>query len=384
MSFELPNLDVKTYQQLVVELMRRIPRYTKLWTDYNDSDPGITLLQLLAWLDESLLYQANQIPTVTDENFLRWVLGLAFSSNSTDYSLAAVTDYDLDFLGLQALLAQIEQGQAMTAQSLQKQVLLYLDSPYLALTLSNIVAIALQANRMIALEYQQQLQQQAASHSSAPLPVPLYVQQAYAQTAQQASTAYILSDAVWAYQYPAYPNQRQYANSSDTMRRLLLLQATDRSNDEQTLLRQVNFYLQPRVIAGNAVRVKAAQLTAIDLTLSIRCSAVSMLPVILDALVNLLFSYLLPAGGPDGQGWEYDQAPVADDLKHLVLSVPGVEALESFDYTYIPTIVLNQMAQLSANTLLADLPAGTAALQYRGLPQLRCLDITASNAASLP
>jgi len=144
MSFELPDLDLKTYQQLVVELVRKIPQYTKLWTDYNDSDPGITLLQLLAWLDESLLYQANQIPTLTDQNFLRWVLGLAFSSNQTEYSKAAQTYYDFDFLALQAALAQIEQGQAASKATLQKEILLYLQSPYLALTLPNIEVAALQ------------------------------------------------------------------------------------------------------------------------------------------------------------------------------------------------------------------------------------------------
>lgn len=379
MSFELPDLDLKTYQQLVVELVRRIPQYTKLWTDYNDSDPGITLLQLLAWLDESLLYQANQIPTLTDENFLRWVLGLAFSNNQTEYSKAAQTYYDFDFLALQAALAQIEQGQAASKATLQKEILLYLQSPYLALTLPNIEVVAMQSNRMIELLYEQAVAQQKKNHSSIPVPVPLYVQQAYAQAAEQASTAYLLSDAIWNYVYPLYPNKQQYAYSSTTMRRLLLLQGKDERAREQTLLNQVNYYLQPRVIAGSAVRVQMAQLTAIDLTLSIRCSAATVMSVTLDALVNLLFGYLLPAGGPDGRGWSYGQAPQADDLLHLILSVPGVAGLESMGYNFIPTIVLDQMAQLGANTTLADLPAGRSAMLYRGLPRLRCLDITASS-----
>ena len=29
------------------------PRFTREWTDFNDSDPGITLVQLFAWLTES-------------------------------------------------------------------------------------------------------------------------------------------------------------------------------------------------------------------------------------------------------------------------------------------------------------------------------------------
>ena len=36
------------------------------------------------------------------------------------------------------------------------------------------------------------------------------------------------------------------------------------------------------------------------------------------------------------------------------------------------------MAELGANTLLAALPGGNTAMLYRGLPQLRCLDVTAT------
>ncbi|KVM16989.1 hypothetical protein WL05_29005 [Burkholderia ubonensis] len=381
MTFELPNLDTTTYDELVASLVRRIPQYTDLWTDYNATDPGITFVQLLAWLDESLLYQANQIPTLTDENFLRWVLGLAFSSNETAYSKAAVTDYDFAFLALQAALAKLEQGAPATKASLQRQVLAFRDAPCLALTLADVEALAMQANGMIEAEYEQQVQQQQASHSSVPVPVPLYVQAAYAQTRGEASIAHILDDAPWQYQYPAYPNRQQYANATDTMRRLLLLQPQAASDKAATLLRQVAYYLQPRVLAGNALRVAPAQLTPIDLAIAIQCAPDANLSITLDALVTALYRYLLPAQGPGGRGWRYGQAPNPDDLMHLVLGVPGVTALDAFDLTYLPTIALDEMAQLGATTLLAALPNGRTAMRYAGLPQLRCLDITATNRA---
>lgn len=375
MSFELPDLDTKTYDQLVAELIRAIPRYTTLWTDYNDTDPGITLVQLLGWLDESLLYQANRIPTLTDENFLRWVLGLAFSTNDTDYSRAATTDYDYDFQALRGTLATIEQGRAATKASLQRDVLLYLQRPYLALTLPNVELLAQQTNLMIEAQYEQQ--QDAEKNHRSPPPAPLYVQRAYAQARDEAIVAYVLSNAQWQYQYPRYPNA-EYDNSADTTRRVLLLQPVDNSALEQTLLKQVGVYLQPRVLAGNAVRVEAAELTEIDLKMTIRCTRSTAIAATLDALFTLLYSYLLPTGGPGGTGWAYGHAPSADELKHLVLGVPGVDALDAFDYTFYPTIVLAEMAELGANTLLAALPGGNTAMLYGGLPQLRCLDVTAT------
>lgn len=66
-----PILDNRTQQQLRDELVRRIPAYTPEWTNHNESDPGIALLELFAHLGESLLYRFNQIPETTRIEFLR-------------------------------------------------------------------------------------------------------------------------------------------------------------------------------------------------------------------------------------------------------------------------------------------------------------------------
>ncbi len=57
-----PVLDSRTYQDLVDEALARIPIHTPEWTNFNQSDPGVTLLELFAFLTDSLLYRANQIP----------------------------------------------------------------------------------------------------------------------------------------------------------------------------------------------------------------------------------------------------------------------------------------------------------------------------------
>ena len=60
-----PILDDRTYEQLRDELTARIPVYLPEWTDLGPSDPGVTLLELVAHLGESLLYRFNQIPDQT-------------------------------------------------------------------------------------------------------------------------------------------------------------------------------------------------------------------------------------------------------------------------------------------------------------------------------
>ena len=49
------NLDDRSFEDLFNEARRRIPAYTPEWTDHNDSDPGITLLQLFAYLQEMII-----------------------------------------------------------------------------------------------------------------------------------------------------------------------------------------------------------------------------------------------------------------------------------------------------------------------------------------
>ena len=57
-----PDLDERRYQKLVAETLRRIPLHSPEWTNYNSSDPGVTLIQLFAWLADSLLDRLDRIP----------------------------------------------------------------------------------------------------------------------------------------------------------------------------------------------------------------------------------------------------------------------------------------------------------------------------------
>jgi hypothetical protein len=66
----LPNLDNRRYPDLLNEALARIPVYTPEWTNFNKSDPGVTLIEVFAFLTENLLYRCNQIP---DRNRLKFL-----------------------------------------------------------------------------------------------------------------------------------------------------------------------------------------------------------------------------------------------------------------------------------------------------------------------
>lgn len=70
MPLPLPNLDTRRWNDLLDEGRALIPRYAPAWTDHNVHDPGITLMELLAWLVEQDVYRVNRVPERHRRKFL--------------------------------------------------------------------------------------------------------------------------------------------------------------------------------------------------------------------------------------------------------------------------------------------------------------------------
>jgi predicted phage baseplate assembly protein len=73
MPLPLPNLDTRRWIDLVDEARALIPRYAPDWTDHNIHDPGMTLVELFAWLTELAIYRINRIPLRHRRKFLALV-----------------------------------------------------------------------------------------------------------------------------------------------------------------------------------------------------------------------------------------------------------------------------------------------------------------------
>jgi len=76
----LPQIDDRRFDDIVAEIRTRIARYAPewrpgeaLWSDLNDSDPGVTFAQVFAWQAEMLLYRLNRVPALNYIKFLELI-----------------------------------------------------------------------------------------------------------------------------------------------------------------------------------------------------------------------------------------------------------------------------------------------------------------------
>ncbi|WP_088889353.1 putative baseplate assembly protein [Leptolyngbya ohadii] len=100
MPIRPPALDDRSFDDLVEDLLSRIPAHTPEWSNPRPGDPGRTLIDLFAWLADTLLYRANLIPEKQRLTFLRLLgipmrpaipaTGLVSLHNDTDTTTEAI------------------------------------------------------------------------------------------------------------------------------------------------------------------------------------------------------------------------------------------------------------------------------------------------------
>jgi hypothetical protein len=97
-----PRLDDRGFHDLVDELLARIPAHTPEWTHPRVGDPGRTIVELFAWLADTILYRANLVPERQRLVFLR-LLGIAMAPAAPARGLVAAR-FSVDRLELPVVL----------------------------------------------------------------------------------------------------------------------------------------------------------------------------------------------------------------------------------------------------------------------------------------
>ena len=87
------NLDDRTFDDIKEEALRLIPRYCPEWTNHNESDPGITLIELFSWMTEMTLYRLNKVP---QKNYLSMLELMGLSLTTPQSSRAIIQFYPVE------------------------------------------------------------------------------------------------------------------------------------------------------------------------------------------------------------------------------------------------------------------------------------------------
>ncbi len=87
MNTDTSAIAAPDFDTLVREAVSLIPAYAPQWTNHNPSDPGITLVELLAYYTEILAYRALRITPDAKLCFLRLLDGGASNANDTTEAL---------------------------------------------------------------------------------------------------------------------------------------------------------------------------------------------------------------------------------------------------------------------------------------------------------
>jgi hypothetical protein len=98
-TIPVPQLDDRTWDDLVEEAMAYLQAKTPAWTDFSAGDPGVVLVELFAHLTELMIYRLNRVPEKAYLEYLR-LIGLAMRP-------PAAASVDLQFQADQPAIAPI-------------------------------------------------------------------------------------------------------------------------------------------------------------------------------------------------------------------------------------------------------------------------------------
>src|ERR1700676_142540 len=62
MTLPVPKLDDRRFDQLVAAALERVKASCPEWQDLNAGDPGLTLIEVFAFLTENMIYRLNRVP----------------------------------------------------------------------------------------------------------------------------------------------------------------------------------------------------------------------------------------------------------------------------------------------------------------------------------
>ena len=284
MPLSVPNLDDRTYDDLVEEALAMLPRYAPAWTNHNPSDPGITLIELLAYFSELLIYRLNRVTRETKIRFLQLLCG------SEKYDKTRWTELSSD---------EVEEGLRQAVRDLRR------------------------TQRAVTAKDYEYLAREA--------------------TAQNPSDRRILRARPFVRRNLLATDDRSRENDAPGHVSIVVLPAGELPRDAVgALISQVRDYLEPRRLLATRFHVVEPFFLWVKLSAKIHMRPDTGEDVRRNARENALkklqacFSPLL-GGGPQREGWPFGRALYLSEVYEALEQVEGVDYVDDVDVIGIST-----------------------------------------------
>lgn len=271
MPLQLPELDSRNFQSLMQDMIASIPKYSKEWTNYNPSEAGMILLELLAWVTENLMYRTNLVPDESYLNFLKLVAG----SKQADQGMDTIEDAARDRLYgyLDQVQAAFERGERLDITAIQAEAQRFLNSKFRAVTEADFKEIICE-------------------------------------------------------KFDDVKRVEVVCSDQDAIEIIIIPNADpEKRPDMNDLCKNVADYLEPRLLLGTLYRLQPAQYQELSLQIEVNyaddyLAKKETVTVELRAKISGFLNSV--SGGPDGAGWPYGMDLVVYDLYYVVDQVKGV------------------------------------------------------------
>lgn len=308
MPINLPNLDDRTFADLVEEAQALIPVYEPRWTNHNASDPGITFVELFAYLTEMLMYRLNR---VTDANvcaFLKLIDGIERIPSTRNRGMVCRIEGDENALSDKA---------RNVSSSLRN-----MSSP---VTCENFASLALAADPQLIVS-------EVALNDEVRSVVLNLREQDRAVTCADFERLSKATDPQVKRAHCVPQRDLTKANLSDRTQKAEADVSVVIYPDEDDLIGTVSSYLEPRRLLAARVHVVAPRFVsvAVHASLTLKADAV---PADVDKNVRDRLTQLFsPVGdGQDYEGWPFGRDVYVSEVYQLLDRTPGVDFVKRLE-----------------------------------------------------
>ncbi len=322
MPLKLPHLDDTSYRKLVDEMIAAIPRYSGDWNNYNASDPGITIIELLAYVASTLLYRIDRVSNRAYLNYLRLLAGAAGREGRRLLEEERRSGQDPDYIALLECLERFEAKAVETWTNedlglLQSTAYRYIRRPYRGVTEKDFHGLVLEALDLFR-------QSRAFGDDVVGLP-----SESFALYDDAAAEVQIILLAPDQSNDLIHYDRRVSDNSCEYRRR-----PAETNDTFEACSRFVGEYLAPRRLIGTRLRVGGPRYSAVDVTVRVVCEMFYARERVLADVCRTALQYLDPLEPPEQAARRYG-APVRRNLFEQTLKgVRGVGEVLDSNFAY--------------------------------------------------